>query len=97
MNASVAPSRLAPAAADAAALPASGRPSRAVIDLDALRHNYRLARQRHGGRAFATVKADAYGHGAVPCGQALAGEADGFAVAFLAEAHPLRAAGLTLP
>ncbi|MBO9642362.1 MAG: alanine racemase [Pseudacidovorax sp.] len=97
MNASVAPSRLAPAAADTATLPAYGRPSRAVIDLDALRHNYRLARQRHGGRAFATVKADAYGHGAVPCGQALAGEADGFAVAFLAEAQPLRAAGLTQP
>ena len=43
------------------------RPSRATIDLQALRHNYRHARALGGGRALAVVKADAYGHGAVPC------------------------------
>lgn len=73
------------------------RPARALIDLSALRHNYRLARQRHGGRALAVVKANAYGHGAVRCAQALADEADGFAVAFLDEALMLRAAGITQP
>lgn len=73
------------------------RPARALIDLAALRHNYRLARQLHGGRALAVVKANAYGHGAVRCAQALAGEADGFAVAFLEEALELRAAGLRQP
>ena len=73
------------------------RPARALIDLAALRHNYRLARQLHGGRALAVVKANAYGHGAVRCAQALAGEADGFAVAFLEEALELRAAGLQQP
>ena len=73
------------------------RPARALIDLAALRHNYRLARQLHGGRALAVVKANAYGHGAVRCAQALADEADGFAVAFLDEALELRAAGIQQP
>lgn len=73
------------------------RPARALIDLAALRHNYRLARERHGGRALAVVKANAYGHGAVQCACALEGEADGFAVAFLEEALTLRAAGIRKP
>ncbi len=73
------------------------RPARALIDLDALRHNYRLARERHGGQALAVVKANAYGHGAVRCARALAGEADGFAVACLEEALELRAAGIQAP
>lgn len=73
------------------------RPSRARIDLSALRHNYLLARQRHGGRALAVVKANAYGHGAVRCAQALHSLADGFAVAFLQEALALRRAGITAP
>lgn len=73
------------------------RPARALIDLAALRHNYQLARARHGARALAVVKANAYGHGAVRCAQALADEADGFAVAFLEEALELREAGITRP
>ena len=51
------------------------RPARALIDLDALRHNYRLAREMSGARALAVVKADAYGHGSVRCAQALEAEA----------------------
>jgi len=73
------------------------RPSRARINLDALRHNYLLARRLHGGRALAVIKANAYGHGAVRCAQALQDEADGFAVAFLKEASELRAAGILSP
>ncbi len=73
------------------------RPARALIDLDALRHNYRLARELGGARALAVVKADAYGHGAVPCALALAAEADGFAVACIEEALELRAAGIRAP
>ena len=73
------------------------RPSRARIDLGALRHNYALARQLHGGRALAVLKSNAYGHGAVRCAQALEGRADGFAVAFLEEALALRAAGIAGP
>ena len=73
------------------------RPAQALIDLAALRHNYQLARECSGGKALAVVKADAYGHGAVPCAQALQAEADGFAVACIEEALELRAAGITQP
>ncbi|GAB3512449.1 alanine racemase [Pseudoxanthomonas daejeonensis] len=73
------------------------RPARALIDLEALRHNYRLARQLGGGRALAVVKADAYGHGAVRCALALQDEADGFAVACIEEALALRDAGIRAP
>lgn len=73
------------------------RPSRARVDLDALRHNYSLARHMHGGRALAVIKANAYGHGAARCAQALSDHADGFAVAFLEEAAALRAAGIEAP
>lgn len=73
------------------------RPAQALIDLAALRHNYQLARQCSGGKVLAVVKADAYGHGAVLCAQALQAEADGFAVACIEEALELRAAGITQP
>lgn len=73
------------------------RPARALVDLDALRHNYRLARQLGGGRALAVVKADAYGHGAVRCAAALEDGADGFAVACIEEALALREAGIGKP
>jgi alanine racemase len=73
------------------------RPAVARIQLAALRHNYRLAKRLHGGRALAVVKANAYGHGAIPCARALAPEADGFAVAAIEEALALRAAGISSP
>jgi len=73
------------------------RPARALIDLAALRHNHALACRRHGGRVLAVLKANAYGHGALRCAQALADQADGFAVAFLAEALALRAGGIRAP
>jgi alanine racemase len=73
------------------------RPSLARIDLDALRHNYARARRLHGGRALAVLKANAYGHGAARCALALAGLADGDAVAILEEALALREAGAVKP
>jgi alanine racemase len=73
------------------------RPTCALVDLDALRANYRLARQMHGGHALAVIKANAYGHGAIPCAQALTSLVDGFAVAFLDEAITLRDAGVRAP
>lgn len=45
------------------------RPARALIDLQALRHNYQLAREVTGAKALAVIKADAYGHGAVRCAE----------------------------
>ena len=73
------------------------RPARALIDLQALRHNYQLAREVTGAKALAVIKADAYGHGAVRCAQALEAQADGFAVACIEEALELRAAGIGAP
>lgn len=73
------------------------RPARALVDLQAFRDNYRLARELSGARALAVIKADAYGHGAVRCAVALAEEADGFAVACIEEALELRAAGIQAP
>lgn len=73
------------------------RPAHALIDLEALRQNYRLARELAGHKALAVVKADAYGHGAVRCAHALEIEADGFAVACIEEALELRDAGITTP
>lgn len=73
------------------------RPARALIDLSALRHNYRLAKSLTGCRALAVVKANAYGHGALECAAALNDEADGFAVSAIEEALVLREAGYRQP
>lgn len=74
------------------------RPLIADIDLDALRHNYRLARDlAPHSRTLAVLKADGYGHGAVACARALEGLAPALAVASLEEAASLRAAGIVTP
>ena len=73
------------------------RPTVAHIRLDAFRHNYRVAKQNHGGKALAVIKANAYGHGAVRCAAAIENEADGFAVACLEEALQLRQADIKSP
>src|SRR5690606_8211500 len=73
------------------------RPARALIDLSALRHNYRLAKRLTGCNALAVVKANAYGHGALECAAALNEDADGFAVAAIEEALALREAGHRQP
>ena len=72
----------------------------AEIDLSALEHNYRAIRARlpEGCRFLGVVKADAYGHGALPVAKKLAElGADYLAVAGLDEAEALRAGGITLP
>ncbi|MBD3898167.1 alanine racemase [Halomonas sp. ML-15] len=74
------------------------RPLIADIDLDALRHNYCLARDlAPRSRAIAVLKADAYGHGLVPCARALSSVAPALAVACIEEAETLRAAGIETP
>ncbi|UTW09777.1 alanine racemase [Pseudomonas benzenivorans] len=73
------------------------RPARALIDLQALCHNYQLAREVTAAKALAVIKADAYGHGAVRVAQALEAQADGFAVACIEEALQLREAGIRAP
>jgi len=70
--------------------------ARATIRLDALRANFAEARRRAGPReVIAVVKADAYGHGAVPVARALAAAGcRRLAVLCVAEAAALRDAGL---
>ena len=46
------------------------RPTKATIDLTALRSNYLWGRSQQQGNALAVVKANAYGHGAVACASA---------------------------
>lgn len=73
------------------------RPAQALIDLYAFRYNYFLAKRLAApARAWAVVKANGYGHGAVALARALP-EADGFGVACLEEALELREAGVELP
>jgi len=73
------------------------RLARAIIDISALRHNFRQVRKSAPGcRILAVVKADAYGHGAEGVARAL-DEADGFAVARMEEAGALRAIGIAKP
>ena len=74
------------------------RPTYAIIDTAAFVANYRTAKaMAPGRRALAVVKANAYGHGAVPMARALAPEADGFAVACSEEAMELRESGIDTP
>ncbi len=74
------------------------RPTQAIVDLEALRHNCRLARSLCGdGRLMAVVKANAYGHGAIPAAKALEPLVSAFAVACIEEAEDLRNAGITRP
>ncbi|MBN3860360.1 alanine racemase [Neisseriaceae bacterium PsAf] len=73
------------------------RPLKAYIYLNHLINNFIYLKQKHKGSALAVIKADAYGHGAIRCAQALQGYADGFAVAFLEEALEIRNYGITEP
>lgn len=74
------------------------RPLVAHIDLDALRHNYRLACHcAPQSRSVAVIKADAYGHGALMCARALEADVPAFAVASIEEALSLRSGGITKP
>jgi alanine racemase len=75
------------------------RPTIARVDLAALAANYGEAVRLAGGReVIAVVKADAYGHGAVPVARRLvAAGCARLAVATVAEAAELRAAAVRVP
>lgn len=82
-----------------AGLPPIPRLAWLELDLDALAANVATLRSLAGGApVHAVVKADAYGHGAVPIAQALAaGGIDGLCVATMDEAVQLRDAGIAVP
>ena len=70
----------------------------AEIDLAALRHNLRVAREAAGAELMVVVKAGAYGHGLEPIAQSLAAENIAFfGVANVGEARRIRAAGVDAP
>ena len=71
----------------------------ATIDLAAIQHNLQQVRRyAPGTRVMAAIKADAYGHGAVPVARALeAVQVDAFAVACMEEALKLRQAHILTP
>ncbi len=73
------------------------RPSRVVIDKQALKHNLQRVRElAPNSKIMAIIKADAYGHGLVRVANTLS-DADAFGVACLEEAEQLRAASITTP
>ncbi len=75
------------------------RPTWAEISLPKLRNNYQRVRRLAGTRkVMAVVKADAYGHGAVPIARELAAAGvDALGVATVEEAIEIREAGIHLP
>jgi alanine racemase len=76
------------------------RPAHLHIDLSAIRHNLDEVRRIVGPQVatIAVVKADAYGHGALPVSRvALAAGAEMLAVALLEEGVELREAGIMAP
>lgn len=76
------------------------RSVRLTIDLKALKNNLNLAKSLSigaGSKVFAVIKANAYGHGAVACAQALDESTDGFAVVATSEALALVDAGIQSP
>ncbi|HYN93447.1 MAG TPA: alanine racemase [Pilimelia sp.] len=70
----------------------------ATVDTRAVTHNAGVLAAHGGGQLMAVVKADGFGHGAVPVARAaLAGGAGWLGVATCAEALALRAAGIAAP
>jgi len=95
-----APARRPAAGPEIASPPEAGsRPVWAEIDVGAVRHNASLLLAAAAPAALcAVVKADAYGHGAVPVARAaLEGGAAWLAVATPEEGMELRAGGITAP
>src|SRR5512143_1286075 len=80
--------------------PPSGRPTVAEIDLDALEFNYRQIQKKipKGAKILGVVKADAYGHGAIPVSLRLERlEVEYLGVAISDEGVALRKGGVRAP
>ena len=70
----------------------------AEIDLDALKHNYSVLKERTNAGVVGVVKADAYGHGAIQVARTLEELGAAYlAVSNLDEGRELRNAGITMP
>lgn len=74
------------------------RATQAIVDLSAFCENYLKAKRcAPNSRVYAVMKANAYGHGLLPCANALRSIADGYAVACVEEAQKLRVNGVSSP
>ena len=71
--------------------------TRVKIDLDAIERNFDAVREKAGVPVMAVIKADAYGHGAVPIARLLQNRCAFFGVSSMLEALELRRAGLRTP
>lgn len=69
----------------------------AEVDLDAIRHNLTVIKERVGKKLLVVIKANAYGHGARVVSRATKHIADYFAVATIEEAITLREDGIKNP
>lgn len=71
----------------------------AAIDLDAAEHNFNVTRAKlpKDVKLLCVIKADAYGHGAVPLARLFDGKADFFGVACIEEAIELKKADIKTP
>ena len=71
----------------------------AAIDLDAAEHNFEVTRAKlpKGVKLLCVIKADAYGHGAVPLARLFDGRADCCGGACIEEAIELKKAGIQTP
>ena len=75
------------------------RPTKAEIDLNAIRHNLLQIRKLTGVSIMMAIKADAYGHGAQEIGRLVERErlAEMLGVTSIEDAIDLRDAGIKLP
>ena len=71
--------------------------TRAIIDLDAISSNFDAIRKKANAPVMAIVKADAYGHGAIPVARLLEDRCAFFGVSSMSEAVELRRGGLKKP
>jgi len=71
--------------------------TRVKIDLDIIARNFDAIREKAGVPVMAVIKADAYGHGAIPVARLLQDKCAFFGVSSMLEAMELRRAGLKTP
>ena len=71
--------------------------TRVRIDLDAISRNFDAISRKAGVPVMAVIKADAYGHGAIPVARLLEKKCAFFGVSSMLEAMELRRAGLRTP
>ena len=68
-----------------------------TVDLARIAENFRIIREKAGVPVMAVIKADGYGHGAVPIAKKLENICNFFGVATLSEGLELRNAGIAAP